>query len=53
MADESFFTAIAPRPQIARSFASLVREVMEHGTAPRRIKELIAVMVSWLNACEY
>ena len=44
---------MAARPQIARSLAAHVREVMEAGTVPRRTKELLAVMVSWLNACVY
>jgi AhpD family alkylhydroperoxidase len=39
--------------EIARTEAAHVRAVMEGGTAPRRTKELCALMVSWLNACEH
>jgi AhpD family alkylhydroperoxidase len=46
------FEAIAARPQIARSLAAHMREVGT-GTVPERTKELIALMVGWLNACDY
>lgn len=39
------------RPEIARTLARHVAELNE-GTVPRRTKELCALMVSWLNACE-
>ncbi len=53
MAYRSLFEAIAVRPQIARSLASHLRDVNEDGSVPRRTKELIALMVGWLNACDY
>lgn len=39
------------RPQIARTLARHVEE-LERGSVPRRTKELCALMVAWLNACE-
>ena len=53
MADESLFSAIAARPQIARTLAAHVRALNEDGTVAPRTKELIALMVGWLNACDY
>ena len=52
MVYRSLFDAIAARPQIARSLASHVRDLND-GTLPARTKELIALMVGWLNACDY
>ena len=53
MADEGLFSAIAARPQIARTLAAHVRALNEDGTVAPRTKELIALMVGWLNACDY
>lgn len=50
MAD--LFGALAARPQLARTLAAHVRE-LEAGTIPPRTRELIALMVAWLNACDY
>jgi uncharacterized peroxidase-related enzyme len=47
------FEALAARPQIARSLAAHLRDLSESGTVPARTKELVALMVGWLNACEY
>ena len=30
-----------------------VEALLEHGRIDRRVKELVGVMVAWLNACEY
>jgi len=46
------FDALAARPALARSLAAHVRE-FENGTLPPRTRELIALMVAWLNACDY
>jgi AhpD family alkylhydroperoxidase len=46
------FDALAARPVLARSLAAHVRD-FETGTLPPRTRELIALMVAWLNACEY
>jgi AhpD family alkylhydroperoxidase len=42
--------AFAARPQLARTLARHVEEA-GNGTVPRRTKELVALMVSWLSAC--
>ncbi|MGD0967936.1 MAG: carboxymuconolactone decarboxylase family protein [Candidatus Aquilonibacter sp.] len=44
--------ALAARPTLARSLAAHVRD-FDAGTLPPRTRELIALMVAWLNACEY
>jgi AhpD family alkylhydroperoxidase len=46
------FESLGARPQLARSLASHVRDLNE-GTLPARTRELIALMVGWLNACDY
>ena len=51
MAYDVLFEALASRPQIARSLAAQIRDVGSEGTVPKRTKELVAIMVSWLNAC--
>ncbi len=53
MEDEGLFSAIAARPKIARTLAAHVRALNEDGTVAARTKELIALMVGWLNACDY
>jgi AhpD family alkylhydroperoxidase len=53
VADEGLFSAIAARPQIARTLAAHLRALSDDGTVPARTKELIALMVGWLNACDY
>jgi AhpD family alkylhydroperoxidase len=53
VADEGLFSAIAARPQIARTLAAHLRSLNDDGTVPARTKELIALMVGWLNACDY
>ncbi len=50
MAD--LFGALAARPQLARTLAAHVRE-LDAGAIPARTRELIALMVAWLNACDY
>jgi uncharacterized peroxidase-related enzyme len=47
----SLFSVIGVRPRIAESLARHLRDVGESGTVPRRTKELVALMVSWLNVC--
>ena len=47
------FDVLAARPEIARSLAAHLRALSETGTVPERTKELVALMVGWLNACEY
>lgn len=52
MPTEGFFSALAARPHLARSLAAHARE-FENGVLPPRTRELIALMVGWLNACDY
>lgn len=47
------FEALAARPQIARSLAAHLRDLSDTGTVPARTKELVALMVGWLNSCDY
>ena len=49
MAD--LWESLRPRPQLARTLARHVAAV-DDGSVPRRTKELVALMVAWLNACE-
>ena len=46
------FDALSARPALARSLAAHLRE-LDAGSLPQRTRELIALMVAWLNACEY
>jgi AhpD family alkylhydroperoxidase len=48
----NLFDALAVRPELARTLAAHIRE-LGAGVVPQRTKELIALMVGWLNACEY
>lgn len=49
----SLFEALGARPALARSLAAHLRDLSDTGSVPARTKELIALMVGWLNACEY
>jgi len=46
-----FWEALGARPHLARTLARHV-ESLGDGSVPRRTKELVALMVAWLNACE-
>jgi len=50
---DPLFEALGARPQIARTLARHLDEVAANGTVARRTKELCALMVAWLCACEY
>jgi AhpD family alkylhydroperoxidase len=52
VSETRLFEALAARPQLARSLAAHVRE-FESGVLPARTRELVALMVGWLNACDY
>lgn len=52
MANEGLFGALSLRPEVARSLAAHLR-AFENGAMPARTRELVALMVGWLNACEY
>lgn len=53
MPGDGLFAAMSARPEIARSLAAHLRDLNDSGTVPARTKELIALMVGWLNACDY
>jgi AhpD family alkylhydroperoxidase len=44
------FDGLAASPQLARTLAAHVR-AFDDGRIPARTRELIALMVAWLNAC--
>jgi AhpD family alkylhydroperoxidase len=43
--------SLRARSQVARTLARHI-EAVDGGTVPRRTKELVALVVAWLNACE-
>ena len=43
--------AFRARPLLARTLARHIA-ALDDGSVPRRTKELVALMVAWLNACE-
>jgi alkylhydroperoxidase family enzyme len=49
----NLFATLARRPAFMRAAAALLREALAPGEVPVRLKELIAVRVSALNACDY
>ncbi len=53
MAYGSLFEALAAQPELSRTLAAHVRALNESDSVERRVKELIALMVGWLNACDY
>lgn len=49
----NMFRTLAHRPDLLRTMISHFREVMKPTTVHLRLKELIAVVVSGINGCEY
>ncbi len=49
----NMFRTAARRPAHLLTMLAHVRTVMNEGTVPRLLKELLAVRVSHLNACRY
>ena len=49
----NMFRTAAHRPEILRTMVAHFKAVMETGTVPTRLKELLIVRTSQLNACEY
>ena len=49
----NMFRTVAHRPEILRSMVAHFRAVMESGTVPAKLKELVIVRTSQLNTCEY
>ena len=49
----NMFRTVAHRPEILRTLVAHVRAIMETGTLPAKLKELVIVRTSQLNTCEY
>ena len=49
----NMFRTVAHRPEIFRTMIAHFRAVMNTGTVPAKLKELVIVRTSQLNRCEY
>jgi alkylhydroperoxidase family enzyme len=49
----NMFRTVAHRPEILRTMIAHFRAVMETGTVPAKLKELVIVRSSQINSCEY
>jgi alkylhydroperoxidase family enzyme len=49
----NMFRTAAHRPEIMRTMVAHFRAVMNSGTVPRKLKELVIVRTSQINGCEY
>jgi alkylhydroperoxidase family enzyme len=49
----NMFRTAAHRPELLRTMIQHFRAVMETGTVPAKLKELLFVRVSQINRCEY
>lgn len=49
----NMFRTVAHRPEYLRTLIAHFRTVMNTGTVPTRLKELLVVRVSQMNRCEY
>lgn len=49
----NMFRTVAHRPEILRTMIAHFRAVMNTGTVPAKLKELLIVRVSQINHCEY
>jgi alkylhydroperoxidase family enzyme len=49
----NMFRTIAHRPEYLRTMIAHFRTVMNTGTIPLKLKELLVVRVSQINRCEY
>jgi len=49
----NMFRTAAHRPEIFRTMIAHFRAVMNTGTVPAKLKELVIVRTSQLNQCEY
>ncbi len=49
----NMFRTAAHRPEIFRTMIAHFRAVMNTGTVPQKLKELVIVRTSQLNSCEY
>ncbi|HEU5452460.1 MAG TPA: carboxymuconolactone decarboxylase family protein [Terriglobales bacterium] len=49
----NMFRTVAHRPEYLRTMIAHFRTVMNTGTVPTKLKELLTVRVSQINRCEY
>ncbi|MBA3914484.1 MAG: carboxymuconolactone decarboxylase family protein [Acidobacteriales bacterium] len=49
----NMFRTVAHRPEYLRTLIAHFRTVMNTGTIPVKLKELLVVRVSQMNGCEY
>jgi len=49
----NMFRTVAHRPEFLRTMIAHFRTVMNTGTVPTKLKELLTVRVSQINHCEY
>jgi alkylhydroperoxidase family enzyme len=49
----NMFRTVAHRPEILRTLIAHFRAVMETGTVPAKLKELVIVRTSQINRCAY
>ena len=49
----NMFRTLAHRPEILRTLIAHLRAVMNTGTVPAKLKELLIVRTSQINRCEY
>ncbi len=49
----NMFRTVAHRPEFLRTMIAHFRTVMNTGTVPTKLKELLSVRVSQINSCEY
>jgi alkylhydroperoxidase family enzyme len=49
----NMFRTVAHRPEIFRTMIAHFRAVMNSGTLPAKLKELVIVRTSQINHCEY
>ncbi len=49
----NMFRTTAHRPEIMKTMTAHFGAVMNAGTVEKKLKEMIAVRVSYLNQCEY
>jgi alkylhydroperoxidase family enzyme len=49
----NMFRTAAHRPEIMRTMVAHFRAVMETGTVPTKLKELVIVRTTQINRCEY
>ena len=49
----NMFRTVAHRPEIMRTMVAHFRAVLETGTVPLKLKELVILRTTQINRCEY